>query len=802
MARTEPRPRPRFSPALPWLRQRIGRPAALTWLARLLIVGLIGASLWIALDQFTPSVVVPADAPADVFSAERAMTQLEVIAQSPRPVGSDAHAAVEHYLIDQLTAMGLSPAVEATTGVASTDSGDVWAGDVRNIVARIPGTVSTRAILLAAHYDSVPTGPGAGDCGSCVVTVLETVRALQASAPLRNDVIVLFADSEEHDMLGAKTFMAEHPWARDVGVALNFEAIGTSGASMLSYVGPDSGELTGSVLSALPHPLTSSFMSSLGLGNDTVQYVSQGAAGYEFVIFGGVQAYHSALDNVPRIDEGSLQDNGSNLLAVTRRLGTMDLATIHSGEQVYFNAFRDTEVRYPASWAIPLALLSAVLLAGVLVLGFRRHRLAAGRVALGGIVFVTGVVGSAVLVTFAEWGLRKVNPNYQVFMGGSGYHDGWLVVTYAGLALLAMLALHAWTRGRIGAVNLAVGAMIWWALLLLATSVLFPAVSYVFTWPLLGATLALGLMLTTKDPAGGERITWQPAVAAMVALLPAILLLAPLVIWGHAVVSYVELPTRLPLAALPILFVSLGLGLGLPFLPLPEVKWRWALPTVALAGTVAAAVVAIALSGFSASQPRPDYVAYILDADSGQARWVSVGTRTDAWTAQFLRNGSQRTQFAPLPSELPDMTFAALEAPAPVVDLPLPQLALTGMTTNGVERTLRLHLSSPRHAPNVQIVIESDTAITQLSIGGKPAGLGNAAAPRTTLTLQYYGLPADGTDLAITTEGQAPVRIALEERSNGLPSVPGMTIQPRPDSTMPAPFENADPTIVRKTFTF
>ncbi len=542
-------------------------------------------------------------------------------------------------------------------------------------------------------------------------------------------------------MLGAKTFMAESPWAKDIAVALNFEAIGTTGASILNYVGPDSGTLTESMLSSLPHPLTSSFMSSLGLGNDTVQYVSQGAAGFEFVIFGGVQSYHSALDSVQRIDQGSLQNSGSNLLAVTRKLGNSDLTINPAGSQIFFNVVRDQQVKYPVGWALPFAIVSLILLAGVLVVGFGRHRLSAGRIALGSVVFLGGVVGSAALVTLAEWGLRQVNPNYQVFMGGSGYHDGLLLLIYVGIATVVVLALHSWTRHRINAVNLAGGAMIWWGLLTLVTSALFPVASYLFVWPLLGASLALGLMLLSPPQSDHNGITWQRLVAPIVAFLPTVLLLAPVVVWGHAVVSYVELPTRLPLGAVPILFVVLGLGLVLPLLPLPEIEWRWALPAAAAVVTVTIAIIAGALSGFGPSQPRPDYVAYVLNADTGQASWVSVGTRTDEWTAQFFRNGSQQTQYVPLPSELPDMKFTALEAPAPLVDLTGPQLTLINTTTNSSGRILQLHLTSPSEAPNAQIVIESDSAITRLSIAGKPADLGSVADARTKLTLQYYGMP-------------------------------------------------------------
>jgi hypothetical protein len=69
----------------------------------------------LALYQFVPPAVVPADAPAKEFSAERAMAHLEVIAREPHPVGSPENARVRDYLVRQISAMGLRPEVQKTT---------------------------------------------------------------------------------------------------------------------------------------------------------------------------------------------------------------------------------------------------------------------------------------------------------------------------------------------------------------------------------------------------------------------------------------------------------------------------------------------------------------------------------------------------------------------------------------------------------------------------------------------------------------------------------------------------------------
>ena len=129
------------------------------------------------------------------------------------------------YLMGELIRLGVTPESQIATGVMPKFSS---AGSVENIVARLKGSSGgSDAVVLVAHYDSVAAGPGAGDDGSGVVALLETLRALKAGPVLKNDVIFLLTDGEEDGLLGAAAFVAEHPWFRDVRIAINFDSRGT-----------------------------------------------------------------------------------------------------------------------------------------------------------------------------------------------------------------------------------------------------------------------------------------------------------------------------------------------------------------------------------------------------------------------------------------------------------------------------------------------------------------------------------------------------------------------------------------------
>lgn len=105
---------------------------------------LVLASAW-AFRSLVPPGPVPASAPTNDFSAERAFKHLEFIAREPRPTGSVANSRVRDYLVDQLRSLGLEPQVQKALAATSWDIGGApyGSGLVQNVIGRITGTSST-----------------------------------------------------------------------------------------------------------------------------------------------------------------------------------------------------------------------------------------------------------------------------------------------------------------------------------------------------------------------------------------------------------------------------------------------------------------------------------------------------------------------------------------------------------------------------------------------------------------------------------------------------------------------------------
>ena len=317
----------------------------------LLIAGMLAAIFAFSAWGFRPPAPKAANAPPDQFSAGRAVETLALVLGkgTPHPVGSDANGAVRDRILQELVRTGYGPRVES--GFVCSPSGTC--ATVNNIVARLEGTDKT-AVLLAAHYDSVPAGPGASDDGVGVAAVVEVARALKSRPVPRQSVILLIDDGEEAGLLGAREFVQSDPWAKDVRAVVNLDARGTSGPSLMFETGSANVWAVRLYARSVPHPATSSVFYTVykQLPNDTDFTVFK-AAGYEglnFAFIDNVVQYHTPVDNLANVNPASVQHQGDNALHSLLALANADLSHIAREEAVYFDVFGHRTVRLPGRW--------------------------------------------------------------------------------------------------------------------------------------------------------------------------------------------------------------------------------------------------------------------------------------------------------------------------------------------------------------------------------------------------------------------------------------------------------------------
>lgn len=485
------------------------------------------AIAWIAALPVVPPDPVPTSAPQDAFSAQRAMEDLRAVARAPHPAGSAAQGRVREYILARAQALGLPAEVQRRSGVESPVWGG-WSGTVENVIVRVPGTrSSTPDVLITAHYDSVPVGPGAGDDGASVVAMLETMRVLEAGPPLKNDVVFLFTDGEEFGWLGAKAFVQHHPEVREVGVAFAFEGWPESGPTEMRATSPGDAWLVRQLAAASPPVWANSNYNSeerLYHGSDFGVLASSGLLSAEFENSGSATRQHRPGDSVEAVGPGIVQDHGDTMVALARHFGNLDLREAHrsSEDLVFFTVPGVGLVAYPTWLARVLAAVAVVLLVVLIVTAQRRGDLALTRLAFGALAFFAVILVSFGLSAGVWELLLSGHPHakeltYPDFKGSTVA----MAAIYAAATAAFIAVMHALSR-RIGVVELAAGALLWWAVADLTLGLFVPLSSALGSWPLLGGIVALAV-------AGFLRGPWAAALLTL-ASAPALLLLVPLLV--------------------------------------------------------------------------------------------------------------------------------------------------------------------------------------------------------------------------------------------------------------------------------
>ena len=112
----------------------------------------------------------------------------------------------------------------------------------RNVLAQTRAGSTQDVVMVGAHLDSVPEGPGVNDNGSGVAAVLETARQLRADPAVRNAVRFGFWGAEEVGTVGSRKYIESltGDQLRDIALYLNFDMIASPNAGYFTYDGDQS----------------------------------------------------------------------------------------------------------------------------------------------------------------------------------------------------------------------------------------------------------------------------------------------------------------------------------------------------------------------------------------------------------------------------------------------------------------------------------------------------------------------------------------------------------------------------------
>lgn len=771
-------------------------PARGGWGAGLLALGVLLAGAWASSGERVLPDPVPANVPDTVFSSGRAMAGLVEMARAPRPIGSYEHARVREMILERLDELGAEPRVHTTTTVRRAGPG-ARSATIRNLVARVPGTDPTGAVLLTAHYDAVPLSAGAGDDATGVWAILETIRALRASAPFRNDVIVLITDGEESGLLGARAFVEEHPWMDDVSVVVSVEMRGGGGPVHMFETGAENGRVVRAMRASDPRPFATSTSVEIyrRLPNDTdfTPFREAGVQGLNYAAIGRAWMYHQATDVPVNLQEESLQHHGMRLLALTRELGTADLSDVRAPDLVFTTLPLFGIVAYPEGWSLPISGGVLLLWIGALGLVVARGGRWLGALAGLGITVVIGGAGWAL-----GWGLMRWLPAFHPEFGSmtpAFYGEEWYGLALAAATTTVALLVLGFARRRFSVAALGAGAAFVPVAGAVALSLAAPLTALELQIPALAAVLAVGI----AGVGAGVRPEGRPGGAAGVGIL---LLALPVLAVTVPFVEGFQVAMSFRAAALVGVLVAVVLACLVPALDrLASPNRLWA-PTAAL--LAAAGFIGIGLLGSrpSPERPHPSTLLYVLDRERGEAAWL---TRDDPGFAWAENNVGPFTGEGDLSRFLEPGEYRSVWAP--IHEVPEPEVRLLGPTPAGPPGAVRLALRSRAGAEWISLVVREDEgSVVRVEDREVPFGEpGSAGARRPATRVTHLGVPL-GEEGALVLDVQVELgvdalHLAVVEQHLRPWELVGPEPFARPPTLMPSTVGRSDRAFIRTPVT-
>lgn len=696
-------------------------------IAALLLVGFAGKGILIA----PPA--APEHVRAGEFDTDRALARLQRILgdQKPHPVDSAANDSVRDRLMSELRAIGLTPRVHEATD-CSTIPGYrfVSCSHVRNVLATVPGRGTGRTLLLNAHYDSTPTGPGASDDGLGVATLLEIGSLLNADSPQR-PVTLLFNEGEEFGLNGAHAFVTGDREANDVDSLINIDTRGVSGPALMHETSdPDGAALNiyaGSTKRPYANSISTDFAKLIPNSTDVTFFKPRGWTLLNYGIIGNETRYHSTGDTIAALGRDSVAHVGGETLAATRAMAAQaNPAQAGHGRTVFTDLAGRTLLRLPIGIA---AGLLALLVGGALVLAWRRRGLGKP-LATAAVMVVAGMAAAALL---------------SVALGLIRTGDFWrahALIVYLALYSMLLLAMAAvWRRMGRGVEPPRIRAAAWLLILLFGALISFILPGAMIYFLLAPAMALIGVAIEERSPKAAAVL----AVAAtclqflmfgeLLAAIEMLLIDGPL--WAVAPLA--------AFAALPAL------------VEIDPIRGR---PVLALFGAAALvfSIAALAVPRSSAEQPLGFSIDYFRDAESNRANWAIA------------------TKQAPLPADFPGRwTKGVLPyngrprwiAPAPLLQTPVADVHVVASSMEGERRRVRLQLAA-NGANTIALRFPADAKLLAIGLPGRPVPLAARGEPDRPL-FRCTGRSCDGLQVELLLGDQQPVTAEIFATHFGLP---------------------------------
>lgn len=323
---------------------------------------------------------------------------------------------VMEYIISEVEKLGVVnsdttyvPAYLVQDYVSTSDDEQNWY--LKNVIVHIPAnaeTATNEAVMVMAHYDSVPMGQGAADDALACSTMLEAIRyyldRMQNGYTIENDLVFCFVNGEEYGLYGSEAFMNEfdgfNSLVERINFAINLEARGTSGTQIMFETADDNYNTVKLFCEVNKNLFTCSVATRIyGMMPNGTDFsnLKTHYQGVNMANIGGGENYHTQNDNPANVGASYATQQAQIVNGLLDKLANYDLNKLYEAENsaIFFSYLNIGDVVYDLNIAVVLAIIGILLLAANIVLSFVRKKKTLAKTAKAVLSMIIGLALTA-----------------------------------------------------------------------------------------------------------------------------------------------------------------------------------------------------------------------------------------------------------------------------------------------------------------------------------------------------------------------------------------------------------------------
>ncbi|KAL5525905.1 hypothetical protein ACEPAG_7243 [Sanghuangporus baumii] len=461
------------------IRDRIASVLAFKTLPVTVVTIIVYAAIYIAIAVLDDLPSVPTPNKQLGLNVDTAYDDLHKIAGLPHPYNSHQNDVVRDYILERVQAAAehssfttVDDDLVSNATFGNTDIAAYFEG--LNVLVKVDGTQpELDGVLFSAHFDSVPTAPGATDDGMGTATLLSLVDYFSEHQPKRT-VVFNINDGEEDGLYGAHAFL-EHPWFNLTSDFINLEGAGAGGRPLLLR---SSSTRIAQSWTNVKHPhaaVLSADAFNRGVvrsGTDYTVYTKAGRGGIDFSFYRQRSKYHTKEDSIPSIGGKAALWNmmESTLLAGLALVNDEGSGSGSKGTPVYFDLFGEAIIvtSLKTFYIIDVALLAVgpLVVAALTFIAYKQEKLYWSPRGWGR-TFAAIIVGGGLTISLGMI-FARVNP-FIVYSSATVVFASLLTLSLLSTYIVLELFSYFLPVPQQKSMSLVEVYIFWWILLVIAT---------------------------------------------------------------------------------------------------------------------------------------------------------------------------------------------------------------------------------------------------------------------------------------------------------------------------------------------